>query len=108
VKSHSRLAACAFISNALFHAAWGQSVSVCAHRDPPPWTYTLRDAQGKPKEEFVGASVDIIRATFQRIGITVEFTCKYPWVRCLAMVEDGSIDFAMDAYYDALRGKRFA
>jgi len=92
----------------LGQSAWAQSVSICADPDPPPWTYWMRDAQGKPTDVFVGASVDIVSAVFQRIGVKVDFRGQYPWARCLVMVERGEIDFAMDGYFDADRAKRFA
>lgn len=94
---------------ALVQAAQAETtVTVCADPEPPPWTYWVRDSQGKPTEVFVGASVDIVRATFSRIGINVRFLGQYPWSRCLKMVEDGEVDFAMDGYFDPERAKRFA
>jgi len=39
--------------------------------------------------------------------VAVDFEGKYPWARCLLMVERGQIDFAMDAYFDAERAERF-
>ena len=103
-----RLSVSLAIAFALSHSAWSQTVSICADPDPPPWTYWVRDAQGKQTDVFVGATVDIVRAAFQRMGTKVEFAGQYPWARCLLMVESGSIDFAMDGYYDAERAKRFA
>ncbi|NVO05191.1 MAG: transporter substrate-binding domain-containing protein [Rhodoferax sp.] len=90
------------------HAAEPQTYSVCADPDPPPWTYWKRDAEGRKGREFIGSSVDTLRAAFAAIGKTVEFHGEYPWARCLAMVEGGQIDFAMDAYYDTARARRFA
>jgi len=87
---------------------YAQTVKVCADPDPPPWTYWVRDEQGKPTDVFVGASVDIVKTAFERIGLQVEFKGQYPWARCLLMVENGEVDFAMDGYYDADRAKRFA
>jgi polar amino acid transport system substrate-binding protein len=83
-------------------------VKVCADPDPPPWTYWKRDASGQKSAEFVGFSVDVLNAAFGRIGKTVEFHGELPWSRCLVMVEEGQMDFAMDAYFDADRAKRFA
>lgn len=84
------------------------SVSVCADPDPPPWTYWVRDAEGKRSTRFVGFSVDMLDAAFTRIGHPVRFIGNLPWARCLLLVEHGDIDFAMDAYYDEDRAKRFA
>jgi polar amino acid transport system substrate-binding protein len=97
----------------VFIAACGNAfaapnVTICAEPDPPPWTYWVQDTQGKPTDVFVGASVDIVRSAFERIGLKVEFKGEYPWARCLKMVEGGEVDFAMDGYYDVDRAKRFA
>ncbi len=88
--------------------ASAQAVRVCADPNPPPWTYWVRDANNKNTKEFIGSSVDTVRAAFERIGRKVEFNGEYPWIRCLAMVERGDMDFAMDAYFDTERAKRFA
>jgi ABC-type amino acid transport substrate-binding protein len=103
-----RLSVGIVIALSLGHSAWAHTVSICADPDPPPWTYWVRDAQGKPTDVFVGATLEIVKAAFQRIGTKVEFMGQYPWARCLLMVENGSIDFAMDGYYDTDRAKRFA
>jgi ABC-type amino acid transport substrate-binding protein len=89
-------------------ASEGRAISVCADPDPPPWTYWKRDASGQKGSEFIGSSVDTLRAAFAAIGKSVEFHGEYPWARCLAMVETGQIDFAMDAYFDTERARRFA
>lgn len=96
------------VALAACQAAWAQRVTVCGEPDPPPWTYWILDAKGKQTDVFVGASVDIVKAAFERIGYKVEFRGQYPWPRCLHMVEKGEIDFAMDGYYDADRAKRLA
>lgn len=88
--------------------ASAQAISVCADPDPPPWTYWVRNGQGQKTTVFAGSSVDTVRAAFERIGQTVEFHGEYPWARCLLMVESGKVDFAMDAYFDVERAKRFA
>ena len=93
---------------AFAHISYAQPVTVCADPDPPPWTYWVRDAHGQKTKVFVGASVDIVRAAFKRIGREVDFKGEFPWARCLSMVEGGQIDFAMDGYFDAERAKRFA
>ncbi|QSI78623.1 substrate-binding periplasmic protein [Niveibacterium microcysteis] len=83
-------------------------IKVCADPDPPPWTYWVRDASGKKTDQFTGASVDLVRTIFNRLGVQVDFIGNVPWVRCLKLVETGEFDFAMDAYADAERAKRFA
>ena len=91
----------------LVTAATGTSVSICADPDPPPWTYWVRDAKNQKTTVFVGTSVDILRAAFGKIGKTVEFKGEYPWARCLLLVEQGQVDFAMDGYFDVERAKKF-
>lgn len=85
-----------------------QTISVCADPDPPPWTYWMRDADNKKTTVFVGSSVDTFKSVFERLGMSVSFIGNLPWARCLKMVQEGKIDFAMDAYYDSERAKVFA
>lgn len=88
--------------------ARAETITVCADPGPPPWTYWVRDAEGKETGTFVGSSVDILRTAFGRLGLAVEFVGKFPWSRCLRMVEEGRIDFAMDGYRDEERERIFA
>jgi polar amino acid transport system substrate-binding protein len=81
------------------------TVSICADPDPAPWIYWKKDAHGQPTKQAVGASLDIVRAAFTKLNVQVEFS-DYPWTRCVALVEAGKIDFAMDAYIDEERKKR--
>ena len=96
------------LGTSLCFAQTAKPLTVCADPDPPPFTYWKRDANGQKRAEFTGSSVDTLRAVFAHLGRAVEFNGEYPWARCLLMVETGQIDFAMDAYYDADRAKRFA
>ena len=95
-----------FLASTTF-AADQKPVSICADPDPPPWTYWVRDSQGKKTRVFTGFSVDTLKMVFARIGMTTEFHGEYPWARCLAKVQAGEIDFAMDAYHDAERARLF-
>ncbi len=88
-------------------AAEEPPVSICADADPPPAIYWVRDAGGKKTRELAGFEVDLMRAAFAKLGRTVEFTGDLPWKRCLLMVEQGRFDYAMGAYYDDERAKRF-
>lgn len=88
-------------------AAQKNTVSICAEPDPGPRIYWKRDEHGQPTKQAVGASIDIVRAAFGRANIHVEFTGEFPWTRCVALVEAGKIDFAMDAYIDEERKKKF-
>jgi polar amino acid transport system substrate-binding protein len=83
-------------------------VKVCVDAEPPPGAFWRRDAQGQKTTELVGASVEIVRAVFARMGKPVEIDGNFPWARCMAMAESGKVDFAMGAYFDAERAQRFA
>lgn len=82
-------------------------ITICADPDPPPWTYWKLDAHGKKTGEFIGSSVDIVRAVFNQLHREVKFIGDLPWKRCLYDVENGQIDFAMDAYFDTARAAVF-
>ena len=86
---------------------WAQEVSICADPDPPPWTYWVRDSQDAKTNTFTGSSVDTFTIAFARLGTKIRFIGDLPWARCLQMVQEGKIDFAMDAYYSAERAKVF-
>lgn len=51
--------------------------------------------------------MDLVRTAFARMNVNVEMLGQYPWARCMLMVERGQIDFAMGAYYDDERARRF-
>ncbi len=88
-------------------AAWAQrQVTFCADPDPPPNTWE-RDAKGQKTGRLVGMAVDLARAAFANLGMTVTFIGDYPWARCVKLVEEGQIDFAAGAYWDAERATRF-
>jgi len=83
------------------------SASVCFQPEIPPRGYFLRDRAGQKTAILTGASVDVLRTALSRIGLNVDFRVDLPWKRCLALVEAGSVDFAMDAYFDTERARRF-
>lgn len=84
------------------------TVTACIEPEPPPWAYWVRDRAGKPGSELTGVSVEIVRAAFEKLGVQVEIHGEYPWPRCVQMLASGQIDFAMDAYLDAERARRFS
>jgi len=81
--------------------------SICADPDPPPWTYWLRDANNAKTTTYTGSSVETFSAAFKRLGHSVKFIGHLPWARCLLMVQEGQIDFAMDAYHSPSRAQIF-
>ncbi len=88
-------------------SAQDKPITVCADADPPPWTYWKLDGEGKKTREVIGSSVELVTAAFALIGKTVVFSGELPWKRCLYEVEEQTIDFAMDAYFDTERAKTF-
>ena len=84
-----------------------KTLTICADPGPPPWTYWVTDSKGKPTSEFKGSSVDLFRAVFSRLGYEVRFIGDMPWARCMHSVENRTVDFAMDAYYNVERATRF-
>lgn len=85
-----------------------KEISICADPDPPPWTYWKRDSKNEPiKTEFFGFSVDVLTAAFAKMNVKIKFVGNQPWARCLVMVREKQIDFAMDGYFDTERAKVF-
>jgi len=83
-------------------------LTACLDPDPPPWSYWVRDAQGRKTQQLAGFSIDLMRAVFGRIGRNIVFDGGMPWARCLNAVEQGDVDFAMDGYYSSDRAQHFA
>ncbi len=104
---HVLVMALAALFPTMGQAAESHSVSICFQPEIPPRAFYQRDAQGKKSEELVGASVDLLRTVFGRLGLVPKFNVQLPWKRCLALVEAGTIDFAMDAYHSEERALKF-
>lgn len=88
---------------------WAQPapLTVCADPDPPPSFYWVRDAQGQRTGELAGFALQTVQAAFQRAGLAVAFIGTLPWARCMKEVETGAVDFALGAYHDEDRARRF-
>lgn len=84
-----------------------REVSICADPDPPPWTYWVRDANNVKTTTYTGSSVETFGVAFKRLGHSVKFIGHLPWARCLLMVQEGRVDFAMDAYHSPARAQIF-
>ncbi len=63
----------------------------------PPYSYFERfgDSSNPQSGRVIGYNVDFLQELLAPLGFTVEFTLL-PWPRCLALVENGDIDMAMD------------
>ena len=96
----------------LFGGIAGQAlavdVTICIDPEPPPSAYWVRDAHLNKTNVLTGSSIELIRLAFQKIGKNVTFIGDLPWVRCMKSVQEGTIDFAMDAYFDEERAKTFS
>jgi polar amino acid transport system substrate-binding protein len=78
---------------------------MCVDSDPPPPGSLKLDSNGKKIIPVEGATIDIVRAAFARLGIPIEFDADMPWKRCLLEVEEGIVDFALGAYFNDERAK---
>lgn len=88
------------------HAAHAARLSFCSEpNEGPPWYYV--DKSGA-LPRAAGFTPDMLSAVFQRMGHEVHFRYDLPWKRCLQMVEQGEVDFAMNAYFDEDRARRLA
>ena len=90
------------------NAADNLIIRICGDRDPLSMAVDTRsDATSDKSPKLIGFSVDMIRAVFSSLGKNVTFISNLPWKRCLNEVENGNVDFAMDAYFDLERAKVF-
>jgi len=87
--------------------ALAADITACIDPEPPPSAYWVRDAQQNKTDVLTGSSIELIRTVFERLGLNVTFIGNLPWARCVKSVENGTIDFAMDAYFDDERAKLF-
>lgn len=83
-------------------------VTVCVDPDPsrvPPGTNLASMPRG---DRSPGFSIELAEAAFALVGRPLRLITEYPWSRCLKLVEDGDIDFALGAYHSSERARRFA
>ena len=92
----------------LFSAASASAeITICTEPDPPPWSYWVRDKDGRQTGEVAGAGLDLARSVFAALGDKVRIIANVPWARCLKRVETGEFDFVLDASFDPERTSRF-
>jgi len=89
------------------HAIESANIRICGDHDPLSMTADPKSTAGDKSPRLIGFSYQLVRAVFQSLGKNVSFVNDIPWKRCMAEVESGNIDFAMDAYYDLDREKIF-
>jgi len=85
------------------------SVSACAEpSNGPPWLYAVKDAAGRDTGELAGFTPDVVRQAFASMGLEVRLRGDLPLIRCMEMVANHQIDFAIGVYRDPERAKQFA
>lgn len=73
----------------------------------PPYTYYLRDGEGRSTGVLTGFAVDVLQAIAQRDGVTVRLTLL-PWARCQMEVEHGrNFQMALNASYSDERERKY-
>ena len=88
---------------------WAASVTACAEpSNGPPWLYAVKDAAGRNTGELAGFTPDIVRQAFASFGLEVRLRGDLPLIRCMEMVANRQIDFAIGVYHDPERAKQFA
>ncbi|XPV76898.1 MAG: substrate-binding periplasmic protein [Desulfovibrio sp.] len=58
------------------------------------------------KKQVKGLSTDILKAVLNEMQIRVDSLAIYPWVRLMSIIEDGTVDIAYSAAFNADRAKR--
>ena len=93
------LLACMFVAAARPQAA--ETILHVAYEDKTQFPYYMGNTQQVPEEP--GAAVELVRLLEERIpGLRVKFS-RYPWKRCLAMLETGQVDGIFNASYNRER-----
>lgn len=93
MKSFATWIMLAFLSVAYPQAGYGGQVNRLACDIWPPY-------QMYQDTELTGYSVQIVKAVYQRMGIPLKHPITaLPWSRCLAMLENGTMDALFSANY---------
>lgn len=80
---------------ALAPSVQAQTVQVCADRaEMPPFTFAQR-VNGKPSNQVIGASVDLLQAIARKQGWQLDVQLL-PWARCLREVAEERIQIALN------------
>jgi polar amino acid transport system substrate-binding protein len=93
------LTACLFL--AAVRPAAAETVLHIAYEDKTQFPYYMGDTQRV--QEKPGAAVELVKLLEERIpGLQIKFS-RYPWKRCLAMLETGQVDGIFNASYSPAR-----
>ena len=78
-----------------------ETVLHVAYEDKTQFPYYMGDTQ--EVLERPGAAVELVKLLEERVpGLRIKFS-RYPWKRCLAMLETGQVDGIFNASYNAAR-----
>ena len=83
-----------FLCTCLSFTAWGEKLRIVTE----PWAPYVYEEGGKT----VGLDYETTAIVFQRLGIEVEWQFL-PWKRCLAMLDQGLADGALDIFHSEER-----
>jgi polar amino acid transport system substrate-binding protein len=96
----------AFMLQLPMHAAQAQTVEACADRvEVPPFAFAER-VNGRATGRVVGASVDILAGILETSGRKLEVRLL-PWARCLAEVDAGHVQLALNVSRNEADHKKF-
>ncbi len=89
-----------------------EPITVCASLLPAAKPAPDASASSAPPatspNRYPGWSLEVFAVVFERLQLPFRFVTDQPWSRCLKTVEFGAMDFALGAYADPERARRFA
>lgn len=91
----------------LLSPAQALELKVCVETDDfPPFDYRTESKQEAIIGDSTGSSIELLHTLSKSLKFSVSLH-RLPWSRCMQAVESGSMDMALDAYFDSDRAKRF-
>jgi polar amino acid transport system substrate-binding protein len=94
------------LAHDLTSAAYAATFTGCAEFGNPQAPTQI--ASGDPSQTALGGfTAEFSRALFARIGHSIEFR-DLPFARCMRLVADGEIDFALGPYQDVERARIYS
>lgn len=102
---------CLLVALAATPALAGDPVAICDDQaEWPPYTYYARSADGIDKTRIEGATVELVAAIFDRIGLEYSYDLL-PWNRCMYQVanfaELGRYEIVANASYNKERAQSY-
>lgn len=91
----------------LLPPAHALELKVCVETDDfPPFDYRSESKQQRLIGDSGGSSIELLSWLGKSLKLSVSLH-RLPWPRCMAAVESGAMDMALDAYFDSSRARRF-